>query len=180
MLRRLVTFAPVLALALAPVLVAAPATAQTVVIVRHGEKATPTGDPDLSPAGQARAQALAGALAGARIAVVLATPLKRTQQTARPTAQAAGVPVVPVPFEGPGGTHPQRVAAQARQAGPGATVLVVGHSDTVADIARALGDPAPQPLTDCDFDKMTVIQLDGPAAAPKALHTRYGAPTQSC
>jgi len=171
MFRRLV------AIALAPLFIAAPALAQTVVIVRHGEKAAQTGDPDLSPAGQARAQALAKALAGARVTVVLATAYKRTQQTAQPTAQAAGVPVVAVAFDGGDAAHVQRIAAQARQAPAGATVLIVGHSNTVADIARTLGDPAPQPLTDCDYDKLTVLRLDG---APKAIHTRYGAPTQSC
>jgi broad specificity phosphatase PhoE len=173
MIRRLI------AMAIAPVLIAAPALAQTVVIVRHGEKAAPSGDPDLSPAGQARAQALAQSLAGARLALVLATPLKRTQQTGLPAAQAAGVVVVPVVFDGGDAAHAQRVAAQARKAPADATVLIVGHSNTVADIARALGDPAPETLTDCDYDKMTIIQFDAPAA-PKVIHTRYGAPTQSC
>lgn len=166
------------ALSLASILVAAPALAQTVIIVRHGEKAAPTGDPDLSPAGQARAQALARALVSARVSVVLATPAKRTQQTAQPTAQAAGVPVVSIAFDG-ATPHAQRVADRARQAAASATVLVVGHSDTVADIARALGDPAPELLNDCDYDKMTVLQLGGPGP-PKAVHTRYGAPAQSC
>ena len=173
MIRRLI------AMAIAPVLIAAPALAQTVVIVRHGEKAAQKGDPDLSPAGQARAQALAQSLAGARLALVLVTPLKRTQQTGLPAAQAAGVPVLPVVFDGGDTAHAQRVAAQARKAPVDATVLIVGHSNTFADIARALGDPAPETLTDCDYDKMTIIQFDGPAA-PKVIHTRYGAPTQSC
>lgn len=166
-------------LALVPALVAAPALAQTVVIVRHGEKAAPTGDVDLSAAGQARARALAAALSGAKVAAVLATTLKRTQQTAKPTADAAGVPVAPVPFGATAAEHVRQVAAKARQAPAGATVLIVGHSDTVGEIARALGDPAPQPITDCDYDKMTVIRLDGPGA-PKTLHARYGAPTQGC
>ena len=173
MIRRLI------AMAIAPVLIAAPALAQTVVIVRHGEKSAPSGDVDLSPAGQARAQALAHSLAGARLALVLTTPLKRTQQTGLPAAQAAGVTVVPVVLDGGDAAHAQRVAAQARKAPADATVLIVGHSNTVANIARALGDPAPETLTDCDYDKMTIIQFDGPAA-PKVIHTRYGAPTQSC
>ncbi|MES2343268.1 MAG: phosphoglycerate mutase family protein [Pseudomonadota bacterium] len=167
-----------IAAALAAALIAFPAQAQTVVLVRHGEKAVATGDSDLSAAGQARAQALAQALAGARVSLVLATPLKRTAQTARPTAEAAGVPIVAIGFDGGDAAHVQRVAARARQAPAGATVLIVGHSNTVAQIARALGDPAPAPLTDCDYDQLTVLQLDGPAA--RAVHSRYGAPTQSC
>jgi broad specificity phosphatase PhoE len=168
-----------IAMAIAPVLIAAPALAQTVVIVRHGEKSAPNGDVDLSATGQARAQALAQSLAGARLGLVLTTPLKRTQQTGLPAAQAAGVTVVPVAFDGGDAAHAQRVAAQARKAPTDATVLIVGHSNTVADIARALGDPTPETLTDCDYDKMTIIQFDG-SAAPKVIHGRYGAPTQSC
>lgn len=41
-------------------------------------------------------------------------------------------------------------------AGPDTTVLVVGHSKTVPNIARALGDPAPD-----------------------AVHARYGVRTES-
>lgn len=166
------------AAALSLLLAASPALAQTVVIVRHGEKVSPDGDPDLSAAGQARAQALAVSLAEAEVSMVLATPLKRTQQTGQPAADAAGLKVVPIALDGGAAAHAQRVADAARKAPAGATVLIVGHSNTVTDIARALGDPAPETLTDCDYDHMTVIQLGG--AAPKAIHARYGAPTQAC
>ena len=77
-----------IAAALAAALIALPVQAQTVVLVRHGEKAGPTGDVDLSAAGQARAQALAQALSGARVTLVLASAFKRTGQTAQATATA--------------------------------------------------------------------------------------------
>ncbi|MDO8801050.1 histidine phosphatase family protein [Phenylobacterium sp.] len=172
MIQRLLTAA------LAAALVALPAQAQTVIIVRHGEKAGPTGDVDLSAAGQARGEALARALAGAKVTLVLATPLKRTQQTAAATAKAAGVSVAAVGFEGGDAAHAQRVADAARKAGAENTVLIVGHSNTVADIARALGDSAPVAPTDCEYDKMTVLRLEG--AGAKAIHARYGAPTEAC
>jgi len=164
--------------ALSFLLAASPALAQTVVIVRHGEKVSPNGDSDLSAAGQARAQALAASLSGAKVALVLATPLKRTQQTGQPTADAAGLKIVPIALDGGAAAHAQRVAEAARKAAPDTTVLIVGHSNTVTDIARALGDPAPETLTDCEYDHMTVIQLSGPA--PKAIHARYGEPTKAC
>jgi broad specificity phosphatase PhoE len=167
-------------LALTFAIAAAPlaAAAQTVVIVRHGEKADAGSDPDLSAPGEARAQALAQALKGARVTHVLATPLKRTQQTAAPAAQAAGLPVTPVPLDGGAAAHARRVAALARQAPADATVLIVGHSNTVPEIARALGDAAPQALTDCDYDRLTVLQLGQPR--PKVIHGRYGAATSAC
>lgn len=167
-----------IAAALAAALIALPAQAQTVVLVRHGEKAGPTGDVDLSASGQARAQALAQALSGARLTLVLATTFKRTSQTAQPAAAAAGLPVVTINFDGGDTAHILRVAGRARQAPADATVLIVGHSNTIAEIARALGDPAPTPISDCDYDRMTVLQLDGKTA--RAIHIRYGAPTQSC
>lgn len=173
MIRRLIV------LALAPVLFASSALAQTVVIVRHGEKVAPEGDPDLSTAGLDRAQALSQALSGARVATVLATPLKRTQQTGGPTAQAAGVTVVPVPFDSGDAAHAQRLADLARAAPADATVLIVGHSNTVANIARALGDTAAKAPSDCEYDQMTVIQLAA-SAAPQVVHARYGAPTAAC
>lgn len=167
------------ALTLALMLAASPAAyAQTIVIVRHGEKAFPNGDPDLSDAGQARAKALAAALSGARVAAVLATPLKRTQQTGQPTAAAAGVAIQTIALDGGVPAHAQRVAEAARKVSKDATVLIVGHSNTIGEIARALGDTAPSAVTDCDYDLMTIIDLDAPS--PSAIHVRYGAPTQAC
>ncbi|WP_310215598.1 histidine phosphatase family protein [Caulobacter sp. BE264] len=166
------------ALTLALLLAAGPTLAQTVVIVRHGEKAFPDGDPDLSDAGQARARALAAALSNAKVTMVLATPLKRTQQTAQPTADAAGVKIQTIALEGGVPAHAQRVAAAARTAPEDGTVLVVGHSNTIGEIARALGDAAPGPVTDCDYDQMTIVSLSTPSS--RAIHARYGAATQAC
>lgn len=166
------------ALTLCLLLAASPALAQTVVIVRHGEKVSPTGDPDLSDAGQVRARALAASLSGAKVTMVLATPLKRTQQTGKPTADAAGLAIQTIALDGGVPAHAQRVAEAARKVPKDATVLIVGHSNTIAEIARALGDPAPEPVTDCDYDHMTIIQLG--ETAPKTVHARYGEPTKAC
>lgn len=163
---------PLLALA-----VAGAAHAQTVVLARHGEKAEGQ-DPELTSAGQARAQALAEAVKGARLTRVLATPPKRTQLTAGPAAAAAGLKVEPVSLDGGGAAHVARVAAEVRKAKPGETVLVVGHSNTVPEIARALGDANPVALTDCDYDSLTIIDLG--SSPPAVVHARYGAPTKAC
>lgn len=172
MIRRLSALVVVL------LLTASPALTQTVVIVRHGEKASPNGDPDLSEAGQARARALATALSGAQVGLVLATPLKRTQQTGRPAAEAQGAAVQIIALDGGVLAHAERVAYAARKADKDATVLIVGHSNTVGEIARALGDAAPPTVTDCDYDQMTIISLGGPK--PRVAHARYGVPTQAC
>jgi broad specificity phosphatase PhoE len=169
-MRRLL--APLLALA-----VAGSAQAQTVVLVRHAEKGEGD-DPELSAAGQARARVLAESLKDARLTRILATPPKRTQLTAAPTAAQAGLKVEPISLDGGGAAHIARVVAEVRKAKPGDAVLVVGHSNTVPEIARALGDKAPVMLTDCDYDSLTVIDLD--QSPPTVIRTRYGAPTKAC
>lgn len=155
--------------------IAGSAEAQTVVLVRHGEKGEGD-DPDLTAAGQARAQALADKVKG--VSRVLATPTKRTIQTASRVAAASGLAVEPVSFDGGGAAHIARVAAEVRKARAGETVLVVGHSNTVPEIAKALGDTAPVPLSDCEYDSLTIIDLDAKPAT--IVHARYGAPTKAC
>src|SRR6266513_6019376 len=63
-----------------------------VVVVRHAEKQASTGkDPDLSPAGRARAEALARILKDSGITAIFTSEFKRTQETAGPTATSAHV-----------------------------------------------------------------------------------------
>lgn len=165
-----------LVLALAAAL---PAQAQTIVLVRHAERVAEGGsDPQLSPEGQARAQALAAGLADEKLALVLTSPLARTRQTGEPAAKAAGLPVTPVSLEGGTAAHVARVAEAARKAPVDATVLVVGHSNTTPEIAKALGDAAAQPMSECEFDRMTVIRLTAEGA--KVSHARYGAASSAC
>ncbi|WP_122465426.1 SixA phosphatase family protein [Brevundimonas lutea] len=157
-------------------LMAAPALAQTVVIVRHAEKADASSDPDLSEAGRARAEALAGVVAGLGVDHVLISPLKRTGQTAAPATEAAGLTPEGVSLEGGGEAHVAAVAARARQAGPGETVLIAGHSNTVPSIARALGGQGIADMEDCEYDRLIVLRLAEDAA--DTLVARYGEPTE--
>ena len=159
----------------ATVLMSGPAAAQTVIIVRHAEKADQSADPLLSEAGQLRALALSQVLADANVTQVLSTPLNRTRDTARLTAEAAHVPVTEISLDGGGAAHIARVAAAVRAFSPADVVLVVGHSNTVDQIAKALGDPEPETLTDCDYDRLVVLTLDGEGA--NVVRGRYGAPS---
>jgi broad specificity phosphatase PhoE len=154
------------------------AQAQTVILARHAEKGGEGADPDLSEAGAARAQALAQTLAHAGVTHVLTTPYRRTIQTAAPTATAGGIASVAVPTDA-GVDHVADVASRVRRLPADAVVLVVGHSNTVPEIARALGDPAPEALNECDFDRLVVLTLDG-AEAPQVVRARYGAPSPAC
>lgn len=152
------------------------AQAQTVVLVRHAEKAAePAADPGLTPAGEARAQALAAALKSARVSMVLTSPLLRTVRTAAPLAAASGVASRAVPLDEGGSAHIKAVAAAARAAPPESTVVVVGHSNTIPEIAKALGHAQAEAIPDCRYDGLWVLRLG--AAAPGAVSARYGAPS---
>jgi phosphohistidine phosphatase SixA len=151
---------------------AAEAAPQTVILVRHAEKAVaPADDPALSPAGAARAAALAAALADAGVEQVLTTRFRRTRETAAPLAAARGLRPVVIDAAGDTAAHVAAVAAAVRAAA--GTVLVVGHSNTVPAIIAALGGPALPPLCEGSYSRVFVLSgLDG---APRLQRWRYGA-----
>ena len=166
-----------LLLAAALSLVAAlPAMAQTVVIVRHAEKADASADPLLSEAGQARARALVAELADAHPSLILTSPLQRTILTAAPTAEIHSAPSEVVSLEGGGAAHIAATVARVRALPQDATVLIVGHSNTVPAIARALGYAEAADMPECEYDRMTTLHLMGEAQAHGVV-SRYGEPT---
>lgn len=104
----------------------------TFVIVRHAEKGTDDPrDPALSETGQGRAQALARLLVDAPLTAAYATGYRRTQQTARPAAEAHGIAVTTYDAQLPATAF----ASNLRATHHGGTILVVGHSNTVPEIA---------------------------------------------
>lgn len=150
--------------------------AQTIIIVRHAEKADASADPVLSEAGQARAQALAAALTDAHPSVILTSPLRRTGLTAAPTADYHSTTPEAVPLDGGAEAHAAAVAARVRALPEDAVVLIVGHSNTVPAIARALGYAEAADMPECEYDRMTVLHLTGEGAAHGEV-SRYGEPT---
>ncbi len=156
------------------VALAGAAQAQTVVLVRHAEKAPePAGDPVLSPAGEARARALVEALAGTEVSLILTSPMQRTVLTAAPLKAASGAESRAVDLAQGGAAHVAQTAALAAAAPKDATVVVVGHSNTIPEIAKALGHAAAKPIADCSYDALTVIKLG--SAPPQVEEKSYGA-----
>jgi broad specificity phosphatase PhoE len=151
-----------------------PAAQQTVVIVRHAERADagspkppPGADPDLSEAGQARAASLAVVLKDAGIAAIFATEFKRTQQTAAPLAKALALPVITVKSNDMASLVAQLKAAKGN-------ALVVAHSNTIQPLAKALGIASPPAVADDEFDKMFVVTAaSSPKEAPSLLMLHY-------
>ena len=145
----------------------------TVILVRHAEKADTTSDPTLSAAGVARANALADSLAHSGISGIIVTQLQRTRLTAEPLASRLGLVPVVVPVGAPGTDHGAAVAALLRDRFAGKTVLVVGHSNTVPAIIRALGITDAVTIPDWEYDDLFTVHTDA-AGRPTLTRSRYG------
>ena len=149
----------------AAVMLAAPAAAQpTILLVRHAERADTTAgqkpsmgaDPELSAAGRRRAESLATMLKDAGVTAIFATEFKRTQQTAAPLAKALSLTVKTIPND------KQAELLKLLKSSTG-NVLVVGHSNTIPDIIKALGVTAPVTIGDADFDNLFMVRLGSQA-----------------
>ena len=145
----------------------------TVILVRHAEKRIEPGnsDPDLSPAGQARAEELARMFSEAGIAAIYATQYKRTQQTVKPLADRLGVPITQVDAK-----NTAELVMRIRSHS-GQVVLVSGHNDSVPAIISALGGPSYPTIPDNEFDNLYIVTVYRVGKA-KAVKIKYGNPSQ--
>jgi len=112
---------------------------QLVILVRHAEKGCKADDPPLSRRGQVRAEALQKALEHTGVKRIVTTELNRTRATAQPLAQKKGLEPVIVKKQGDS-NHVKKVVEAVISSRP-ATVLVVGHSDSVPQIIDELKGP---------------------------------------
>ena len=162
-------------LAAAPAPARAPAAATVVLLVRHAERAPGAGDVPISDLGRSRALALAeiGKVAG--VSAIITTQFQRTRQTAAPLAEALGLTPVVVNTQADVARHAADVAAAVRQQA-GKTVLVVGHSNTIAPIVAALGGPGFPDFCDPEYDNLIVMVLDAEGGV-RTVRSRFGAAT---
>jgi len=144
----------ILSLLLSGLFVSAVAAQSTIFLVRHAEKAGTGGDnPDLSEAGRARAESLANTLKDAGISAIYVTELKRTQQTAAPLAKVLNIVPTIVPAKDSG-------ALLAKLRASDSHALVVGHSNTIPEIIKALDVATPIQIADDDYSNLFVLVLD--------------------
>ncbi len=127
---------------------------KTIYIVRHAEKQLEGNDPELAYVGGVRAKKLAQILANQEIRHVFSTDYKRTRLTAEPTAQAAGVEIQTYDPK-----NKDALVDQLRSLD--GNVLVVGHSNTVSQLANYfVGDQEKfADLTDLEYDFIYVVTL---------------------
>jgi len=142
-----------------------------VILVRHAEKAIvppENKDPDLSPAGLARAQELGRMFGDAGIAAIYATQFKRTQQTVKPLADKLRILVTQVEAK-----KTSELVKQIRTRNAGQVIFIAGHNNTVPEIIAALGGPQLPIIPETEFDNLYIltVQSDGTA---KLLKLKYG------
>lgn len=138
-----------------------PAAAQQLVyLVRHAERADGGAgagammsetDPPLSKPGEERAARLAAMLADARVTAIYATEYRRTQDTAKPLAARLGLTVLSNPAR-----DGDALIAKLKKDHAGDVVLVVGHSNSIPALIKALGG---QEITirDDEYDNLFVV-----------------------
>ena len=146
----------------------------TIILVRHAEKApAPANDPPLDSIGMHRARMLLDVVRDANVGAVYITPFARTRLTADPVAKARGLTPIVVPTTGGGAVHVTTVADRVRAEQRGRTTLVVGHSNTIPAIVRALGGTAPAELAEHQYDDLFVVTIL-PSGEVTTLRARYG------
>jgi broad specificity phosphatase PhoE len=130
------------------------------VLVRHAEKTSSAPDAELSPEGIARAQRIATMLARSDATRLVATDVKRTQQTLAPLAQQLGRAIEVRPARDVDG-----LVEELRGSPDGAVVVVAHHSNGLPHIVRGLGATMPglapeaAAIDDSDYGRVLVLSL---------------------
>ena len=148
-------------------------SSMTIILVRHAEKMIvkpENKDPDLSPAGMARAQELGRVFGNSGITAIYATQYKRTQQTVKPLAEKLGLPVTQVEAK-----KTTDLVKLIRSQNAGQMIFIAGHNNSVPEIIAALGGPKLPIIPEEEFDNLYIltVQSDGTA---KLLKMKYGSP----
>ncbi len=131
-------------------------------------------DPDLSERGRARADSLAVQLRDSGVNMIIISNLRRTMQTAAPLARARHITPKVVAIEGSVEGHVARVADEILSH-PGATILVVGHNNTVGKIVEKIGGGRIGDLCADEYANLIIVSLTK-GKPTRILLEQYGVP----
>lgn len=142
----------------------------TVILVRHAEKniEPDNPDPNLSPAGQARAIELTRVFSNAGVQATYATQYKRTQQTVAPLASRLQLPIVAVDAK-----QSQEVVRRILTDHRGQTVFIAGHNNTVPEIINLLSGEKLPLIPESEFDNLYIVTIYRFGKA-KVVQLKYG------
>lgn len=148
----------------------------TVIFVRHAERtAEPADDPLLSLAGQQRAAELARQLVDADVVAgidaVYATPYRRAIDTAKPLADALGLPITSYDA-----ADTETIMEQIVRKHKGKIVLVIGHGNTLPALIGNMGASKKVPVIDKnEYDNIYIVSIPW-FGKTKTIRLRYGEP----
>jgi broad specificity phosphatase PhoE len=148
----------------------------TIIFVRHAEQVQDSGDnPSLSDAGIRRVAELTRQLVDADVVAgidaIYSTPLNRAEETARPLADALGLPINSYDL-----SDTEEVLTTILKAHKGKVILVVGHSNTVPQLIANLGASKKVPaISHGEFDNIYIISIPW-FGKTKTIRLRYGEP----
>jgi broad specificity phosphatase PhoE len=142
----------------------------TVILVRHAEKKIEPDnpDPDLTPAGEARAQEIARMFGGSGINAIYATNLKRTQQTVKPLADKTGI--TPTILNA---SQTEELARQLSTSHRGQTIFVAGHNNTVPAVVSLLSGETFPVIPESEYDNLFIVTIYRYGKA-KVVKLKYG------
>ena len=148
----------------------------TIIFVRHAEKAaSPAHDPGLSPAGQQRVAELTRQLVDADVVAgvdaIYSTPYRRTQETAKPIADALDLPVNTYDAE-----DVEPILEHILKQHKGKIILVVAHSNTLPVLIANLGaSKKVTPIAEDEYDNIYIISIPW-FGKTKTIRLRFGEP----
>jgi len=152
----------------------------TVFLVRHAEKAAaPAPDPPLVEAGNVRSQELARMLVKAGIKAIYTSQYLRTKQTAEPLAKQLGITsdVVEVRMSA---SNPREISRQSYEdvakkvyEHEGEAALIIGHSNTLPEMIKALGGDVAPTIDEKDYDDLFIVTIYAKGKA-KVTQLKYG------
>ena len=144
---------------------------KTVILVRHAElEGAAMAEPKhmaLSTAGEERAKRLADLLKDAGINAIYVTDFARTNKTAEPLYRKLNMQPVVLPKG-----DPRELAERVRKQHANETVLMVGHTDTLPGLIKALGHPEDIKIDSQDYSNLFVL-VPKSEGAPTFLRIRY-------
>jgi len=143
----------------------------TIILIRHAEKnIEPSNpDPDLSPAGQARAQELARMFGAAGIKAIYATQYKRTQQTVKPLSDRIGISPTLVDAN-----QIDELAKEITTNHRGQTIFVAAHNNTVPALVSTLSGETFPIIPETEYDNLYIVTIYRFGKA-KVVKLKYGA-----
>ena len=144
---------------------------QAIILVRHAEKIADDmngKDVPLSKAGQERARLLAEMLKDSGITAIYATDTVRTRATALPLSRQLALPIRTLEQR-----NPESAVRFLKSQNPSDVVLIVGHTDTLPGLLRALGYRRDVKIHSNDYTNLFVV-LPRAGKSPSVIRVGYG------